>query len=110
MGRRDRRELADRTLARHTVIVYEFIKIVLIHWAPGKYSRKHPHPGSGGVIKVLKGSLEEKRYHRDEPRKLLSHSTYHKDAIAYIDDHMGYHAVGNPFETSAISLHAYVKK
>lgn len=27
--------------------------------------------------------------------------------MAYIDDEMAYHAVGNPFDEPAISLHAY---
>ena len=84
------------------------VKIVLIHWKPGKKSSIHPHYGKGGVFKILQGSLEEKRYDSKRPWRLISHSTLHKDSISYIDNKMGLHAVENNFDTHAISLHAYV--
>jgi len=87
----------------------DLLKVVLIHWPPGKIGSIHGHPAGGGVFKILQGSVEELRYTKDVSPKLLGTSTYHSGSIAYIDDTMGYHAVGNPFNTSAISLHAYTR-
>ncbi|MCK5206523.1 MAG: cysteine dioxygenase family protein [Cyclobacteriaceae bacterium] len=91
----------------HVLIQNELLKVVLIHWEPGKFSNIHGHPKGGCVFKVLHGSIEEKRYTTETSPKLLAVSTYQKDAMGYIDDQMAYHAVGNPFNTPAISLHAY---
>ena len=91
----------------HVLIQNELLKVVLIHWQPGKYSPIHGHPAGGCVFKVLHGSIEEKRYTPDAEPQLIAVSRYDKGSMAYIDDHMAYHAVGNPFDSSAISLHVY---
>jgi predicted metal-dependent enzyme (double-stranded beta helix superfamily) len=93
----------------HVLIENDFLKIVLIHWLPGKISSIHGHPKGGGIFKVISGSIEELRYTSDPIPKLLSASTFHKDAVGYIDDQLGYHAVGNPHTESAISLHVYTR-
>ena len=91
----------------HVLMQNDLLKVVLIHWKPGKISRIHGHPDGGCVFKVLKGQLEELRYTTESSPQLLSSSTYIAGSMAYIDDKMGYHAVGNPFNSPAISLHAY---
>ena len=91
----------------HVLIQNELLKVVLIHWPSGKFSNIHGHPTGGCVFKVIHGRLEEKRYNTDGSPKLLVVSTYHNGGIGYIDDQMAYHAVGNPFNKPAISLHAY---
>lgn len=93
----------------HVLIENSLLKVVLIHWEPGKISSIHGHPSGGGVFKVLKGSVEELRYTSSNSPQLLASSTYQKDAIGYIDDQLGLHAVGNPFNTSAVTLHAYTR-
>jgi predicted metal-dependent enzyme (double-stranded beta helix superfamily) len=92
---------------RHVLVENKLITIVLIHWKPGKVSGIHGHPKGGCVFKVLQGKLEELRYSADASQKLLSSNGYRTGSIAYIDDRLGYHAVGNPFGSSAVSLHAY---
>jgi predicted metal-dependent enzyme (double-stranded beta helix superfamily) len=91
----------------HVLVENDLLKVVLIHWRPGKISSIHGHPKGGCVFKVLQGSVEELRYSTDASPKLLATSTYHAGSMAYIDDRIGYHAVGNPNNTSAISLHVY---
>lgn len=91
----------------HVLVQNELIKIVLIHWPPNKFSNIHGHVSGGCVFKVLAGSLEEKRYSTDESQRLLAVSRLQNNEMAYIDDSMGYHAVGNPFDIPAISLHVY---
>ena len=94
-------------VTRHVLVNNSMMKVVLIHWKPGEYSGIHGHPRGGCVFKVLQGCLEEKRYSPDESRELLSVSTFHSGSMAYIDDHMAYHAVGNTSDAPAISLHVY---
>ena len=91
----------------HVLVQNDQIKIVLIRWQPGAESSIHGHAVGGCVFKVLYGKIVEKRYSVDGQQKLLAESTYQKDNIAYIDDTMGLHSVGNPFSTPAISLHMY---
>lgn len=91
----------------HILVQNALFKAVLIHWPPGKFSSIHGHAMGGCVFKVLQGSLEEKRYSTDGSQQLLAVSTFQRGSMAYIDDDMAYHAVGNPFNTSAISLHVY---
>ena len=91
----------------HVLIQNDLLKVVLIHWKPGKYSNVHGHPAGGCVFRVLHGKIEEKRFTPDSNSDLLAVSTYERGGMGYIDDQMAYHAVGNPFSTSAISLHVY---
>ena len=100
-------KFAENPETNHVLVSNEWIKIVLIHWKPGKYSEIHGHPEGGGVYKVLKGVLEEQRYSANH--KLLARCEYRKGAIGYIDDTLAYHAVGNVSDESAFSLHAYTR-
>ncbi|WP_340111146.1 cysteine dioxygenase [Maribellus mangrovi] len=92
---------------RHVLVDNRWMKVVLIHWKPGKVSDIHGHPSGGCAFKVLHGKLEELRYSADEKQRILCSNGYRAGSIAYIDDRLGYHAVGNPFGSSAVSLHAY---
>lgn len=92
---------------RQVIVDNRYLKVVLIHWKAGKVSSIHGHPSGGCVFKILQGKLEELRYTPEESPKLLSSNSYRSGSMTYIDDRMGYHQVGNPFGTSAISLHIY---
>ena len=92
---------------RHVLVDNHWMKVVLIHWKPGKVSDIHGHPSGGCVFKLLNGTWEELRYSADEKQTILCSNGYRAGSMAYIDDRMGYHAVGNPFGSSAVSLHAY---
>jgi len=94
----------------HPVLVNnDRFKIILIHWKPGEVTSIHGHSGTECVFKLLKGKLEEHRHTPDQKATLLSSSSYRPGAIAYLNDDMAYHQVGNPYGTSAISLHVYLK-
>jgi len=84
-------------------------ELVLIHWKPGKASEIHGHPGGGCLFRLLQGKLEELRYTPGFSRKLISTNSYRSGDMAYIDNHMAYHQVGNPYGSSAISLHLYLQ-
>jgi len=93
----------------HVIADNDILKVVLIPWQSGKIGSIHGHPNGGGVFKVLQGSIEELRYTSDSSPQLLSTSVYHTGGMAYIDDSIGQHAVGNPFKTPALSLHVYTR-
>ena len=94
---------------KHVLIDNEWMKAVLIHWTPGTLSSIHGHPTGGCVFKVFDGMLDELRYTCDDQPQLLSSSWMSAGAIGYIDDRLGYHAVGNSSDRSAVSLHVYAK-
>ncbi len=91
----------------HLLIDNEIMKAILIFWPKSAISNIYGQPKGGGVFKLLKGSIEELRYTSDESPKLLSVSTYQKGSVGFINDEMGHHAVGNPFDTPAVSIHVY---
>ncbi|MGW8316390.1 MAG: cysteine dioxygenase [Bacteroidales bacterium] len=94
---------------RHVLASNERVEVILIHWKPGKASDIHGHPEGGCLFKLLYGKLEELRYTPEKSPKLLGFNSYRKGSLAYIDNQMAYHQVGNPYGTSAISLHIYLK-
>jgi len=94
---------------RHVLITNDRMEVVLIHWKPGKASDVHGHGGKGCLFKLLKGKLEELRYTPESSPKLMGFNSYRSGDIAYIDDHTAYHQVGNPYGSSAITLHIYLK-
>ena len=107
----ENKEETERFIAnpikKYVLIKNDLIKVVLIHWEHGDYTEIHGHDASSGIFKILKGRLEEKRYSTRNNPTLLSSSKMKKGSVGYIDDTMAFHAVGNPFKESAISLHVY---
>ena len=94
---------------RHVLIDNEQMKVVLIHWVPGAVSSLHGHPKGGCLFKVLKGTVEELRCAAEGSHQLYARSNYFPGSIAYLDDHLGHHVVGNPSNSPAISVHVYLK-
>jgi len=91
----------------HVLVQNDLIKIVLIRWEPGTECGIHGHAEGGCVFKVLKGKVVEKRFTADDAKEQLAEGTYGEGNMAYIDDQMGLHCVGNPFSEPAITLHMY---
>jgi cysteine dioxygenase len=94
---------------RHVLASNDHFELVLIHWKPGKVSDIHGHPGGGCVFKLLHGKLEEVRYSTGKSPRLQSTNSLRTGSMTYIDDSIAFHQVGNPYGSSAISLHAYIK-
>ena len=83
------------------------IKLSLIYWKARQESSLHGHPGGGGLIKVIKGSLHETRYNPNNEEKVLDEYIIDEDSVGYIHDMFAWHQVRNPNETPAVSLHLY---
>jgi hypothetical protein len=109
IGSEQARRFINNRETRHVLMSDDRFELVLIHWRPGKASDIHGHPGGGCLFKLLHGKLEELRYAPEPSGRLLSTTSLRSGHMAYIDDQMAYHQVGNPYGTSAISLHLYLK-
>lgn len=101
--------LADTPEGKYVLADNTYLKVVLIRWEPGAISSRHYHPNGGGLITVLEGSIQEDRYLNDTQATPFEQRIRTRRSISYIDDQLGMHTVGNPFETPAVSLHAYLK-
>lgn len=108
----DRDQVAQflkNTETRHVLFSSSTLEVVLIHWKPGKASDIHGHPDGGCLFKLLFGKLEELRYTPEQSPRLLGFNSYRSGRMAYIDNRMAYHQIGNPYGSSAVSLHIYLK-
>jgi hypothetical protein len=61
------------------------------------------------LFKLLQGKLEEVRYTPEKSPKLIAAVSYRSGSVGSIDDRIACHQVGNPYGSSAISLHVYLK-
>ena len=95
--------------SRHVLISNEYFELVLNLWKPGRATDIHGHPGEGCLFKLLHGKREELRYTPERSPKLLSMNSLRSGEVAYIDNSIAYHQVGNPYGSTAISLHVYLK-
>lgn len=95
--------------SRQVLASNEYFDLVLNHWKPGRASDIHGHPGEGCLFVLLHGKLEELRYTPDRSSKLMSMNSLRTGDMAYIDDRIAHHQVGNPYGSPAISLHVYIK-
>jgi cysteine dioxygenase len=85
--------------------------LLLLVWTPGKRSPIHDHADAHCLMKVLKGSLIEKRFQipkgptRGEMRETCR-KEFGEGKVTYIADSMGLHEISNPSgEDMAVSLH-----
>ena len=88
----------------------ETFTLLLLCWNPLKQSPIHDHPCDGCWMRVLQGSINEKRYIRDSHSDALActqDSTFMEGDETFISDNLGYHKIGNEGEEIALSLHLY---
>lgn len=88
--------------------------LLLLVWTPGKASPVHDHAEAHCLMKVLKGSLRERRYAiptepgRQGSLNQTSELSFKLDQVSYMADVLGLHEISNPSsEEYAMSLHLY---
>lgn len=103
--------------------------LMILAWGPGQRSPIHDHDGSHCIMRVLKGTLIETLYNKEQQDELLENdagnTTSSEDGVisyyrptretilssgqtAYIHDKIGWHRVSNSSsEEPAVSLHLY---
>lgn len=72
--------------------------LLLLCWNPTKVSPIHDHPCNGCWMRVLKGTVNEKRYCKSEDGSHLmctSDRTFVEGQNTFIKDSLGYHRIGN---------------
>ncbi len=82
-------------------------QVVLMCWGPGATTAIHDHAGARGRVKILKGSLAEKRYvFQDSKLELISSGTTQPGEVVEVAA-TDLHSVRNPGKEVAVSLHIY---
>jgi len=84
---------------------HETYTLLLLCWNPEQESPIHDHPCDGCWLRVLEGDIREVRY--DQQLDRISEIDFQKGGLSYITDNVGYHKVGNPTQTPAVTLHLY---
>lgn len=94
---------------RNLVAYDEHFTLLLLCWNKGQMSPIHDHAGSSCWVKVLEGELTEELYDVVDNKPVFKgSSTLLQDSVAYIDDTLGVHRMGNAsLETHTITLHCY---
>lgn len=83
--------------------------LYLIDWKTTKYNTAiHNHPKKGCYMKILKGSLLEKRFSPLTLEKKGEY-VYTKNDVTYICDKESFHSI-EPLEDNTFSLHVYDKE
>ncbi|KAE9364949.1 hypothetical protein N431DRAFT_496163 [Stipitochalara longipes BDJ] len=89
--------------------------LLLLVWTPGKASPIHDHADAHCLMKVLKGSIRERRFATPSPSNQgtgpltqTSDLKFGLDKVTYMADVLGLHAIENPSLTEyTASLHLY---
>jgi len=83
--------------------------LLLLCWSPGQVSKIHDHPCEGCWMRVMGGTVEERLYNDAGGRMIQTgFSRYQTTDVAFVDDCVGYHSIGNPSkEHGAMTLHLY---
>ena len=85
--------------------------LLLLCWNAGAESKIHDHPCDGCWMHVLQGQVRECRYELPaQPGAALeciADETFHEGQLAFINDYIGLHKVGNPGLVPAVTLHLY---
>ena len=79
--------------------------LLLLCWNPEVESPIHNHPCDGCWLQVLQGNIQEVRY--DTQLNPVLQMNCNEGSLSYITDNYGYHKVGNPSQTPAVTLHLY---
>jgi len=93
----------------------ETFALMLLCWNPGKFSPIHSHAGSECFLRTLQGAVSEVQYEwpeagsSDEAKlKVKGETVVRVGDIAYMNDSLGLHKVGNATTEKAITLHCYM--
>jgi cysteine dioxygenase len=88
--------------------------LMVLCWNAHKSSPVHDHAGSECFMKIIKGELVEHRYHMPDPQqpdlplRTMKSTSFKSGSVAFINDTIGLHKMGNESSTPAASLHCYM--
>lgn len=96
--------------SRNCIERTEVFELILICWNKGARTPVHAHDEQRCWVYQVDGKVNEIRYKQDESDALIPslRSELTPGKLSYMHDEMGYHALENNSETTAMSLHLYV--
>jgi hypothetical protein len=83
----------------------DMVEVLLLTWEPGYSTLPHNHAANGCWLKVLHGSLVETRYDTELVQQQVT--DLQKNAISFMNNDYGYHAIRNSSVNVTWSLHVY---
>jgi len=96
--------------SRNCIERTEVFELILICWNSGASTPVHAHDEQRCWVYQVDGKTNEVRYKQNEVGDLVSshRAELTPGSLSYMHDEMGYHALVNKSETTAMSLHLYV--
>ena len=90
----------------HRTDAYE---IILICWDADSETAVHDHGGQDCWVFQIDGTIEEKRFEKNETEALreVHKSQITAGGLTYMNDQMGYHSIKNISNSRAMTLHIY---
>ena len=88
-----------------TVNPSQTFDMYVLEWEPQRESPIHNHAKYGCIQHILTGTLFEKRYSPE--MNYLWGRELPTGSVGYMDNHMGFHRIGNATDDIAYSLHIY---
>jgi cysteine dioxygenase len=95
---------SDKSYTRNLIYKSDLFEVMLLCWKKGQVSGVHDHNGSFGIVKVLAGVIEEKKFDFSS-LGLSSSVNLSANEISQISDHIGCHSLG--CKEQAVTLHVY---
>lgn len=97
----------DNKYYKNNIFTNEFIDIFIISWNNNQQSGIHDHPENGCLLKILKGSLQEDVYIKnDNEYKFIKTNYLNESDISYKENKLCIHNILNG-NNKTISLHIY---
>lgn len=99
-----------KSYTRNLIAANEHFALMALCWNPEKTSPIHDHPCKGCWMKVLAGTVRERRYERragEEALHCISDVSLSAPGCVFMHDCMGLHSVGNAGSSPAVTLHLY---
>ena len=91
--------------SRNILVKEKRFDIVLVGWNPGQRAPTHTHPERGCAVKVLQGTLVEKKVCSKGTE--LAITILSAGETLYIHDSLCYHSFCNDSDDPAVTLHVY---
>ena len=81
----------------------------MLVWNPHKESPIHDHPCNGCWVRVLENSVKEMVYEKNAENQLevTADNLYEEGGVTWMHDIKGYHKIGNPNDSIAVTMHVY---
>mgnify|MGYP005997816821 CR=1 FL=1 len=94
----------ESTYKKNLVYRNENFEIFIVCWKPGQGTILHDHSKNGCLLKILKGSLQERLFYKDG---IIENNNLLCNDITYIDNNIGKHIMSNNSCRNSVSLHIY---